>query len=99
VATEQASLQPASAMERDIYHFTNQGLNQLRLSHGGIGNQRRICGKRVIVHYSMGNYTRTAKVLAQLTVTLETRFGGPATEERIWWHDCGLKVQSDRSQA
>lgn len=42
----------------------------------------------------MGDVTAAAKIFAQTAETYEAKFGGPASEERIWRDACELKYQN-----
>ena len=44
-----------------------------------------------IVKFYLGDLTGAARIFAEAAETYESRFGGPASEERIWRDACALK--------
>jgi tetratricopeptide (TPR) repeat protein len=105
-ATEAAYLQQASAIDQLVYKETEQGLRHLRLlqiSEAGACFDRVFAVKPEaylwqagIVKYYLGDYERAAEILTRAAWTFETRFGEPATEERIWRLVVALKKYHDK---
>jgi hypothetical protein len=52
-----------------------------------------------IVKFYLGDFESAADIFARNAMTYESRFGGPASEERIWRDACNLKLLNSMSRA
>ena len=102
--TEQQWMRQATAVEQEVYHQTEQGMQSLKLLNL---EQAAMAFDRVfelkpqaylwqagLVKYYLQDWQDAAEILASSATQFESRFGEPATEERIWRNACELKVAS-----
>jgi hypothetical protein len=100
-ATELEYLQQASQVERQVFHFTQQGMEaiqslQLHQADQAFHNvfhwkPTAYLWQAGIVQYYLNNIQQAATIFASSAQIFETKFQQPATEERIWWDACALK--------
>lgn len=99
-ATEREYLRQASFLEQEVYRWTGVGmefLNSLQLDRADKAFSRvfelkpnAYLWQAGVVKFYLGDLVGAGKILAKAAETYETRFGCPATEERIWRDACEL---------
>ena len=100
-ATQQEWMRQASRDEQLIYQYTEEGmqcLKQLDLKEADhlftqvfqLKPQAYLWQAGVVKFY-LGQFPEGAEILARNAATFESKFGGPASEERIWRDACELK--------
>lgn len=98
--TEQEYLRQASFVEQEIFRLTETGmefLNSLQLERADEAFSRvfelkpnAYLWQAGVVKFYLGDYIGAGNILAEAAETYETRFGCPASEERIWRDACEL---------
>jgi tetratricopeptide (TPR) repeat protein len=101
-ATEAEWLRQASKVERKVYEQTNEGmkmLKMLRLEEAATAfdqvfklKPNAYLWQAGIAKFYLGDLANAADIFARNAITFESKFGMPATEERIWLHACKLKL-------
>jgi tetratricopeptide (TPR) repeat protein len=101
-ATEAEWLRQASKVERKVYEQTEEGmkmLKMLRLEEAAAAfdqvfklRPKAYLWQAGIAKFYLGDLANAADIFARNAVTFESKFGLPATEERIWLHACKLKL-------
>lgn len=104
-ATEEAWMRQATNVEQEIYRQTERGmelLKMLRLEEASEAFDRVFELKpnaylwhAGIAKYYQNDYEAAAEIFARSATFYESRFGEPASEERIWRDACNLKVFSN----
>ena len=105
-ATQEEWLRQASSVEQQVFQFTEQGmeaLNSLKLEEADAAfaqvfelKPNAYCWQAGIVKFYLDDLIGAADIFARCATIFEAkRFGGPASEERIWRDACELKVLSD----
>jgi tetratricopeptide (TPR) repeat protein len=100
-ATEELWMKYASNLEQQIYRQTEIAMDQLRLLQveESVLSFDRIfqlkpqayCWQAGIAKFYSADYAGAAKVLSDCAVQYESKFGTPASEERIWLDASALK--------
>lgn len=103
-ATEASWLQSATDTERKVFQYTQQGLDSLKALklEQAEANFDAVWALKPdayvwqagIVQFYLGHYDKAAEILARNAQWYESRFGDPASEERIWRHASELKYRS-----
>lgn len=100
-ATETSFMDSSTAVEQEIFQQTSRGLDMLRALELEDADQafNRVLElnpsayvwQAGITKYYLGNVEDAGNILARSARQSETRFGMPASEERIWRDACELK--------
>ena len=100
-ATQEQWMQQASAVEQQVFQLTEEGLQclkDMRLSEASAAfdavfelKPNAYVWQAGIARFYLGDLDGAADVLARCASTFESRFGEPASEERIWRNACILK--------
>lgn len=100
-ATEEEYLRQASRLEQAIYRFTEEGMEALKSLKLEDANRafdqvfelkpNAYLWQAGIVKFYLGDLVGAAQIFATNALLFETKFGGPASEERIWRDACELK--------
>jgi len=108
-ATQQEFLKHASAVEQEVFRLTEAGMGCLKSlqlekadeAFGQVFDLRpsAYLWQAGVVKFYLGDLDSAADIFARNAVTYETRFGGPASEERIWRDACALKMLNSKSRA
>ena len=103
-ATEEEWMRQATNVEQEIYRKTEKGMKHLKmlnLEESWTAFDRvfqlrpnAYLWQAGIVKYYLNELEDAASILAQSANHFESRFGEPATEERIWRNACELKLKS-----
>ncbi len=103
-ATEEEYLRQASKLEQTIFRLTEEGMDAMRSLK--LEDADRAFSKVYelkpgaylwqagIVKFYLGDLTGAASILARNALIYETKYGNPASEERIWRDACELKYLS-----
>jgi tetratricopeptide (TPR) repeat protein len=101
-ATEAEWLRQASKKERKVYEQTEEGmkmLKMLQLEEAAVAfdqvfalRPNAYLWQAGIAKFYLGDLKSAADIFARNAITFESKFGLPATEERIWLHACKLKL-------
>jgi tetratricopeptide (TPR) repeat protein len=107
-STQEKWMRQASRVEQEISRQTDLGmdmLRMLRLQEASVAFDRvfelkpeAYLWQAGIARYYLGDYDGAADIFARCAATYETRFGEPASEERIWRNACLLKKISSMSR-
>jgi tetratricopeptide (TPR) repeat protein len=100
--TEAEWMRQASAVEQKIYTETERGMEMLKMlrleeadaAFDGVFKLRpnAYLWQAGIAKFYLGDLAGAADIFARNAITFESKFGSPATEERIWLHSCKLKL-------
>eukprot|EP00980_Cylindrotheca_fusiformis_P010108 scaffold2243_cov122-Cylindrotheca_fusiformis.AAC.24 len=106
-ATEEEYLRQASKEEQEVFYSTERGmelLNSLKLDEAEKEFDKvftirpnAYLWQAGIVKFYLGRIQEAADVFARNARTYETKFGQPASEERIWRDACELKFLKSMS--
>jgi hypothetical protein len=100
-ATEAEWFRQASKVERKVYEQTDEGMKMLKMlrleeAATAFGRSIQTETKRLFVAVYCQVLSRRlgecCRYLARTHNSFESKFGMPATEERIWLHACKLKL-------
>jgi tetratricopeptide (TPR) repeat protein len=107
-STEEQWMQQASPVEQEIYKKTEKGMEMLKMLRIEEAEEYfndvfelkpdAYLWQAGIAKYYLNDLEGAADVFARCAATYESRFGEPASEERIWRHACGLKLLSSMSR-
>lgn len=107
-ATQELYLQQATALEREIYQLTELGMSKLKtfqlIESDQYFNQVFILKPNAyvwqagIVKFYLNHIYDAAIIFSKCANIYESKFGEPATEERIWRHACALKLYHQMSR-
>lgn len=105
--TEQKWFAQADDIERKVREFTAKGMNafkMLRLDEAALAfdmvyklNPNAYCWHYGIVLFYLGKYYDAARLFSHNAKQCESKFEIPASEERIWYNACCLKVRGKSS--
>jgi tetratricopeptide (TPR) repeat protein len=103
-STEEEWMRQASAIEREIYRQTDRGmalLKMLKLEEAMDAfnivftlRPNAYLWQAGIAQFYLGEIKGAANTFSRCAALYESRFGFPASEERIWWYACQLKLLS-----
>lgn len=103
-ATEQEWMRQASDVEQEVYRFTELGMNALKMFNLQEAAEAfdRVFELRPsaylwqagVVKFYLNELEDAAAIFAQSAHVFESKFGEPASEERIWRNACELKLLS-----
>ena len=106
--TQSEYLQQASRVEQIVFQQTEQGMNALRMLDITAADKafEKVFAVKPnaylwhagIVKYYQHDYAKAAEIFARNAQVYESKFGLPATEERIWRYACELKYLSTMSR-
>jgi len=107
-ATEEEWMRQASTVEREVFRETERGmelLKMLRLEEASEAFDRvfelrpqAYLWQAGIAKFYQGEIEAAADIFARNAITFESKFGEPASEERIWRHACELKLLNSMSK-
>ena len=107
-STEEAWMQQASNLEQKVYRQTEIGmdmLKMLRLEESVAAFDQvfalkptAYCWQAGIAKYYLGDLVGAAEIFRASAIIYESKFGSPASEERIWRDACELKYLSSLSK-
>jgi tetratricopeptide (TPR) repeat protein len=107
-STQEQWMNQASRVEQEVYRQTELGmeyLKMLRLEEAVKAFDRvfelrpnAYCWQAGIAKYYLGDLIGAANIFARSVALYESKFGGPASEERIWRDACELKFLSGLSR-
>ena len=107
-ATEQEWMRQASDVEQEVFRQTDRGmemLKMLRLEEAVDAfdavfalKPNAYLWQAGIAKFYIGDLEGAADIFAQSAEIYETRFGQPASEERIWRYACELKLLNSMSR-
>lgn len=107
-STEEAWMQQASNLEQKVYRQTEIGmdmLKMLRLDEAVAAFDQvfqlkptAYCWQAGIAKYYLGDLIGAAEIFRASAIIYESKFGSPASEERIWRDACELKYLSSLSK-
>ncbi|GKY92874.1 hypothetical protein MPSEU_000256600 [Mayamaea pseudoterrestris] len=107
--TEQAWLSQASQIERQVYEYTERGMNSLKMLQieNAVEYFDRVFQLRPqtylwqagVAKFYMNDLEGAADIFTRTAQTYESLFGESASEERIWRNACLLKMYSSKSRA
>mmetsp|Transcript_5062 Transcript_5062/g.7328 ORF Transcript_5062/g.7328 Transcript_5062/m.7328 type:complete len:432 (-) Transcript_5062:262-1557(-) len=105
VATEQEFMNHASKNEQEVFRQTELGLRELKMLRLQESVQafekvfelrpNAYCWQAGIAKYYLGDLVGAADIFARSARIYETKFGGAASEERIWRDACEIKYLSN----
>jgi tetratricopeptide (TPR) repeat protein len=106
--TEEAWLSQASQVERQVFKWTEQGMEALKMLRLDDASKyfnnvfevkpQAYLWQAGIVKFYMEDYEGAAQIFARNAEVYESRFDQPATEERIWRDACALKMYSNMNR-
>mmetsp|Transcript_9940 Transcript_9940/g.15275 ORF Transcript_9940/g.15275 Transcript_9940/m.15275 type:complete len:433 (-) Transcript_9940:1510-2808(-) len=104
--TEEEWMKQASNVEQEVFRQTELGLSELkmlRLEESSKAFERvfelrphAYCWQAGIAKYYLGDLVGAADIFARSARIYETRFGGAASEERIWRDACEVKYRTKK---
>lgn len=108
-STEQEWMRQASNIEQAVFRYTEKGMESLKMLQldDAIDSFNRVFALRPeaylwqagIAKFYQNDLEGAAEIFAQSASRYESKFGEPASEERIWRHACGLKLLKSMSRS
>lgn len=108
-ATEQEWMRQASAVEQQVFRKTEKGMRFLKMlqleeakeAFDQVFNLKpnAYLWQAGIAKFYLHDLKGAADIFAKSVATFESKFGEPASEERIWRDACELKLASDLGKA
>jgi tetratricopeptide (TPR) repeat protein len=102
--TQNEWMAQASTSDRQVREYTQRGMDLFKLLKLEEANEafdtlyqlkpNAYCWQAGVVKFYLGDYYNAAKLFVHNANIYETRFGGIASEERIWRDACELKIMN-----